>query len=236
VAAHRTADRSLWRYTVLFGPPRVVVPMGGRTINLSAKGLCLQADEVYPPGTELRLVLQPHEEGPFELLGHVVWSRQSARQMGIRLTQWDDEYPDFVRRAEATLHPRERPSLAPPPRVEEPEPDLTGPLSWPSGLRHPRFDDQLPVRFGLGGSLDRKGFTGNISRTGISVATSEAVPPGTRLTVAITLPNEEIARLEGTVAWSNVTPGAGTKAALGVQIVTSDTSFADLVEEWERHH
>lgn len=219
---------------MLFGPPRVTAPAGGRTLNLSTKGLSIQSETVYPPGTELRLVLRPLEEGPFELMGVVAWARQSVSQMGVRLSHWDPEFPDFVHRAEATLHPRERPTIPPPPRHDVLEPE--GPLSWPTGLRHPRFEEQLPVRFGLGGSLDRRGFTGNVSRTGIAVRCAESFPPGTRLQVAITLPDAEIARIDGAVMWSNVVSEGAAQAELGIRILNADALYGRLVEDWEARH
>jgi len=64
--------------------------------NLSPSGLCIRTNKIFPPGTNLFLVLEG-DEGPLNAEGVVVWSRKAPPHlvryvqsgMGIRFTRLD---------------------------------------------------------------------------------------------------------------------------------------------------
>jgi hypothetical protein len=103
---------------------------------------------------------------------------------------------------------------------------------WPPGLRMARFDDPLPLRLGVGAFLETRGFLDNLSRSGLRLTCRESYPPGTLLRIAVTLPEGELARVEGFVVWARAAEKS-SDADLGIRIVRADEVFTRLIDETE---
>jgi hypothetical protein len=121
---------------------------------------------------------------------------------------------------------------------------VTHPPSYPKGvqslppspgmgrIRMPRFDDQLPVRWGVSG-LENRGFTVNMSRTGIAFRTEKAVQPGARLNVAVTLPEGTTARATGVATWQRLVGEPGV-IDVGLRLLHADVRYFGLIDELAR--
>ena len=98
-----------------------------------------------------------------------------------------------------------------------------------------RFLKRLFVRFGQE-TTDRCGFTHDLSSNGIFVTSNFSFPPGTRLALALTLPDEKTIQLSGTVRWAKRTPPAISrlipKHGMGIDLLEIPAEYMSLIEKF----
>ena len=76
--------------------------LAGTSINLSLHGLTMHATRVFPPGTELKVVIQLPDSERATLSGTVTWARKGAEavesRMGIKLGSESPAWTAFLKR------------------------------------------------------------------------------------------------------------------------------------------
>lgn len=96
-----------------------------------------------------------------------------------------------------------------------------------------RFLKRLFVRFGKE-AMDHCGFTHDLSFKGIFITSSFSFPPGTRLMLDITLPDDRVIRLFGSVRWAKRTPPALSrvirKHGMGIDLLEVPGEYVGLIE------
>ncbi|MFZ3091902.1 MAG: PilZ domain-containing protein [Nitrospirota bacterium] len=97
-----------------------------------------------------------------------------------------------------------------------------------------RVTKRLSVKFGRNNILDQSGITSNLSPTGIFIRTNSGLSPGTPVDVELTLPDDRIIKLKGTVMWTKrVHPKLAGFSRNGMGIVLKDIpeEYTSLVTE-----
>ncbi len=94
-----------------------------------------------------------------------------------------------------------------------------------------RKKKRLKVRFGID-YPKRVAFTGDISVGGLYIITGQPERPGTKLLIAINLPDEQEVIVYGRVRWAKKVPPnlirLANKAGMGVQLIKFETGQQDL--------
>lgn len=98
-----------------------------------------------------------------------------------------------------------------------------------------RRKKRLKVRFGVD-SPKRVAFTGDASTSGLYIITGQPVRPGTKLLIAISLPDEQQVIVYGRVRWTKKVPPNlirfANKAGMGIQLTqfkTGQQAFEDYI-------
>ena len=87
-----------------------------------------------------------------------------------------------------------------------------------------RYGEELPTYIG---------YTTDISSTGIFIKASKLFPPETRLKIALTLPDDRVVFLTGSVVWAKRVPQQLyrmiRKAGMGVTLESPDPSYLSIL-------
>lgn len=85
-----------------------------------------------------------------------------------------------------------------------------------------RVTKRLSVKFGAS-ELNNNGLTSNLSLTGIFIRTNSGLAPGTPVNVELTLPDNRILNMKGTVMWTKrVHPKLAEFSRNGMGIMLKD--------------
>lgn len=85
-----------------------------------------------------------------------------------------------------------------------------------------RATKRLSVKFGCN-TLEHSGITSNFSLTGIFIRTNAGLAPGTPLDIELTLPDDMVLKLKGTVMWTKrVHPKLAEFSRNGMGIMLKD--------------
>jgi len=98
-----------------------------------------------------------------------------------------------------------------------------------------RVDGNLPVRYGIG-ALDRSDRARNISVAGLYVATNDVLGVGTRIRLAVGLPDGESA-MRGEVVWAIQVPPHLVDSmvfGMGIRLFDCEPSWPARFERWKR--
>jgi hypothetical protein len=121
------------------------------------------------------------------------------------------------------------------------EPDVPG--REPARPRHPmtprvpRFFEQIPIRFGVTSHLDLRGFTENISRTGMAITCSYPLTPGDTVLFALTLPDERRCHGTGSVMWTRLGRSESVdRPVMGIRIARVEHNYKELLDILARKH
>jgi hypothetical protein len=93
----------------------------------------------------------------------------------------------------------------------------------------------MAVSYGLKG-FERRGFTMNISPTGLAIRTSQVFPPGTRLFIRLEA-NESMPTGCGTVRWAKQVPPLlinYTHCGMGIEFTELSPSLKEFLERLEQ--
>lgn len=96
--------------------------------------------------------------------------------------------------------------------------------------RSPRFFEQMPIRFGATPQLERRGFTENMSRTGLGISCDAPLAPGEVVLFSLALPDDRRCHGVGRVVWS--LPGSGSPGdppLMGIQLERTGSGYGDLL-------
>lgn len=166
------------RYRTTGGEPATLA--GGWTRNLSEGGACLESNERIPAATRLQVWLFT-EHGSLQVQAQVVWEAQSSAQVGgilhgVAFTALTPEQVAALRRLVSTAEAGQRAC--------------------------PRFPVQHPITCQLPGSRAEPvvGETGNVSRGGLLLRLTLALPLGTAIAFSLSTPQGPITG-EGEVVW-----------------------------------
>jgi hypothetical protein len=113
------------------------------------------------------------------------------------------------------------------------ESSLSVPVVEPVPLteRAPRLEEQLPVRFGVGEELTGRGYTLNLSRTGLALLTTSSLKPHEQVNIAISTPDGMFSSGTATVVWARPqTFGTGHHVIVGVRLNNVDVSYDELLD------
>jgi hypothetical protein len=76
--------------------------IAGTSINLSEHGLTMHATRLFPPGTELKVVIQLPDSERATVTGTVAWARKGAEalesRMGIKFASESPSWTAFLKR------------------------------------------------------------------------------------------------------------------------------------------
>lgn len=99
-----------------------------------------------------------------------------------------------------------------------------------------RIRKRLQIRFGIDEPV-RLAFSEDVSRTGMFIRTPHVIPPNSRITLEIMLPDGNRVDLEGRVMWAKKVPAnlfhLVRKSGMGVRflhILAGEAAFGDFVE------
>ena len=101
----------------------------------------------------------------------------------------------------------------------------------PRKVRMPRFAEVLPLHWGTTG-LSNRGYTVNLSRSGLAITVRDPVAPGARLLMAITLPEGQTAKASGVAVWQRM--GTGGYSNIGLRLLHADDRYLKLLEQLAR--
>ncbi len=94
-----------------------------------------------------------------------------------------------------------------------------------------RIRRRLSLRFGVDAPV-RLAFTEDVTDHGMFIKTTNLYPPGTRIVIELTLPDETRIKLNGMVRWSKKVPPTMIhlmrKAGFGVKILGFESGEADF--------
>jgi hypothetical protein len=108
---------------------------------------------------------------------------------------------------------------------------IDGLNSDPRKVRMPRFDEVLPLHWGPTG-LSNRGYTVNLSRSGLAITVRDPVAPGARLLMAITLPEGQTAKASGIAVWQRM--GNAGYSSIGIRLLHADERYLKLIETLAR--
>ncbi|MEO6667490.1 MAG: PilZ domain-containing protein [Nitrospiria bacterium] len=95
-----------------------------------------------------------------------------------------------------------------------------------------RRTKRIEVRFGVE-RASYLGFTVDVSATGLFLKTSTVFPPQTDLVLELTLPDQGILSLRGTVMWSKRVPPQLArhvkKAGMGIELIEPSAAYREFV-------
>lgn len=237
----------------------------GLSVNLSSRGIGVASNTILPIGTTVRMELSLATGQLSHLSGVVVWAMRGALalnlpgSMGIRIDASDEAFLGLLARMTADTHDTDpelapvamrdtAPELAPVATPKHPtvdwwqDPDTEastpgrGSRPVDAVSRVPRFFEQVPLRFGLNAALNLRGFTDNISRTGMAVSCPAALAPSETMLFALTLPDDRLCHGTGLVMWSRLGREASAPHSMGVRITRVEKNFKELLEVLARRH
>jgi hypothetical protein len=94
-----------------------------------------------------------------------------------------------------------------------------------------RFVEQLPIRFGTDESLSHKGFTLNLSRTGLALVTKSPFRLNEPVHLSIATPDGVLLSGGGQIVWTREESiGDGVQVSAGLQLTHIDISYDELLE------
>ena len=126
------------------------------------------------------------------------------------------------------LEPAKRPSApAAQVPVHAPLPAIPVIAVGGAGPTAPRYERRLPVRFGRS-RPERMGYTGNLSETGLFLATHRVAAQGALLGLSLELEHCKVP-LRGSVAWRRVKPQSGLPLGMGLQLHSPPTVYRSYV-------
>ena len=103
-----------------------------------------------------------------------------------------------------------------------------------------RHKKRLTVRFGID-LPTRVAYTEDLSVNGLFIKTHYISPPGTRLQIELTLPNNDSVYFEGMVRWTKKAPPQlihiSIKCGMGVQItqfITGEANYQHFIAEMQK--
>ncbi len=103
--------------------------------------------------------------------------------------------------------------------------------------RVPRFFEQIPIRFGVTSHLDLRGFTENISRTGMAITCPYPLTPGDTVLFALTMPDESKCHGTASVMWTRLGRSESRdQPVMGIRIKRVEKTFRDLLDALARRH
>jgi len=83
--------------------------------------------------------------------------------------------------------------------------------------------------------LDQRGFTIDLSRTGIAIKTNQVFPPGTEILIRVDL-DDSILTARGTVRWARQVPPLlihYTRCGMGIEFITMSRRFQEYLDTLE---
>ena len=96
-----------------------------------------------------------------------------------------------------------------------------------------RLSKRLFLKFGRS-TPENIGFSGDISSTGIFIKTTYVLEPGTHVIIDLTLPDNRIIRLEGSVMWAKRIPPNLVryikKSGMGVLLDHATNEYTQLIK------